>query len=36
MLSLLVETEFSEEDEGLCVVASLSHSSPETEAFIAK
>ncbi|CAM9642467.1 unnamed protein product [Scytosiphon promiscuus] len=28
--------EFSEEDEGLCVVASLSHSSPETEAFIAK
>ncbi|CAN0019536.1 unnamed protein product [Ectocarpus sp. 6 AP-2014] len=28
--------EFTEEDEGLCVVASLSHSSPETEAFIAK
>lgn len=28
--------EFSEGDEGLCVVASLSHSSPETEAFIAK
>ncbi|CAM9170120.1 unnamed protein product [Discosporangium mesarthrocarpum] len=27
---------FSEADEGLCLVASASHSSPETEAFIAK
>lgn len=28
--------EFSESDAGLCIVASASHNTPETEAFIAK
>lgn len=28
--------EFAESDAGLCIVASASHNTPETEAFIAK
>jgi hypothetical protein len=30
------QTEFSEDEEGLSVVASASHNTPETEAFISK